>query len=695
MAVNLSPVGGVAAQFFTNEGVPLSGGMIYTYLAGTSTPALTYTNSLGGIPWSNPIVLDSAGRVSGSGEIWLTDGINYKFVLKDANATLIATYDNISGINSNFIAYTNSQEIQTATAGQTVFTLTTMQYQPGTNSLSVFVDGVNQYGPGAQYSYIETDSSTITFNAGLHVGAEVKFTSTQQQGAGAVSASQVSFTGFNGSVGNVQDLAGNDGSDWIGFEPIGTGAIARSAQTKMREVVSVTDYGAVGDGTGDLGIALQAAHNALGPDGGQILIPAASNYYLMTTSVTFTKPIRLVGEGWFSSEIATDVNGITLIATTSKLDVENTSWTALGAAIATCTFILHQPTSANHNFSTFRNNYFSNAKYAYHSQSTNAVVIDGNVIGCGGGGGAGLWLENLINSDIGDSHITNNNISGAAGCIGVLVPSTSGINFCNNKFNGVLLHHVLINVGANPTGNFLFSNNSFEGHTDAAIKVIATTGTITKIVITGNQFSSNAVDHVVIGNNAINTVITGNTFNSASSTNGLGINVLAGAENVTITGNAFHQILTAVAAAPSQSAGITMSGNRFANDVTTFFVGDDNLSLNAPQREVSYSRFISNSSDSIYVDVCKLLGYGTVDIKVYGIVQGVGNCNYYAKYLVSGGTPTQLIVPTSTGASFDVQVATSAGYLVVSAKRATGVGSSITVFVEVTTNGQISDFRKA
>jgi hypothetical protein len=37
--------------------------------------------------------------VSGSGEIWLTDNAVYKFVLKDSNDVLIASYDNISGIN--------------------------------------------------------------------------------------------------------------------------------------------------------------------------------------------------------------------------------------------------------------------------------------------------------------------------------------------------------------------------------------------------------------------------------------------------------------------------------------------------------------------------------------------------------------------------------------------------------------------
>ena len=275
MAVNLSPVGGVAAQFFTNTGAVLTGGKLYTYLAGTTTPAAAYTSSNGATAWTNPIVLDSAGRVSGSGEIWITDGILYKFLLKDANDVLIATYDNISGINSNFIAFVNQQEIVTATAGQTVFNLG-ISYQPGTNSLSVFVDGVNQYGPGALYAYTETDSDTVTFTSGLHVGAEVKFTTTQQQSAGAVSAAQVSFTGFKGQVGTVQDLADNDGSNWIGFQPAGTGAVARSAQEKMRDVFSVLDFGAdptgVTDSTTAINNALAAIYTS-GTKGAKLVFP--------------------------------------------------------------------------------------------------------------------------------------------------------------------------------------------------------------------------------------------------------------------------------------------------------------------------------------------------------------------------------------------------------------------------------------
>lgn len=99
MAVYLSPVGGAGAQFFDNNGVPLTGGKLYSYEAGTTTPQPTYTTSAGNVARSNPIVLDSAGRVPSSGEIWLTDGIQYKFLLKDSSDVLIATYDNIDGIN--------------------------------------------------------------------------------------------------------------------------------------------------------------------------------------------------------------------------------------------------------------------------------------------------------------------------------------------------------------------------------------------------------------------------------------------------------------------------------------------------------------------------------------------------------------------------------------------------------------------
>jgi len=100
MSVNLSLFAGAGAQFLDNSGNVLTGGKIYTYSAGTTTPLATYTNNLGTVPHSNPIILDAAGRIPG-GEIWLSNGVLYKFVTKDANDVLIGTYDNINGANDS------------------------------------------------------------------------------------------------------------------------------------------------------------------------------------------------------------------------------------------------------------------------------------------------------------------------------------------------------------------------------------------------------------------------------------------------------------------------------------------------------------------------------------------------------------------------------------------------------------------
>ena len=50
MALNLSPLGGAGWQFFDNNGIPLAGGLLYSYAAGTTSPLATYTTSSGVTP---------------------------------------------------------------------------------------------------------------------------------------------------------------------------------------------------------------------------------------------------------------------------------------------------------------------------------------------------------------------------------------------------------------------------------------------------------------------------------------------------------------------------------------------------------------------------------------------------------------------------------------------------------------------
>lgn len=102
MSVFLSPLAGSGAQFFTNAGTPLVGGKIWTYAAGTTTPTATYTSEAGTTPNANPIILDANGRVPN--QIWLTEGVNYKFVLMTSANVTLGTYDDLAGINDVSIA---------------------------------------------------------------------------------------------------------------------------------------------------------------------------------------------------------------------------------------------------------------------------------------------------------------------------------------------------------------------------------------------------------------------------------------------------------------------------------------------------------------------------------------------------------------------------------------------------------------
>lgn len=95
--VNLSPLFN-GQTLFGPTGLPLAGGQIYCYQAGSSTPLATYTTVNGNIANTNPIILGSDGKLPQ--EMWLQYGYAYKFIVQDSNNVLIDSYDNISGILS-------------------------------------------------------------------------------------------------------------------------------------------------------------------------------------------------------------------------------------------------------------------------------------------------------------------------------------------------------------------------------------------------------------------------------------------------------------------------------------------------------------------------------------------------------------------------------------------------------------------
>jgi len=86
-------------------------------------------------------------------------------------------------------------------------------------------------------------------------------------------------------------------SSLVTFIQAGAGAVTRTAQAKMRDVVSVKDFGAVGDGVADDTVAIQAALNAAIGVGLTILVPRGTYKITSTLQWPINWPVALVGEG--------------------------------------------------------------------------------------------------------------------------------------------------------------------------------------------------------------------------------------------------------------------------------------------------------------------------------------------------------------------------------------------------------------
>lgn len=162
MLVNVSVYAGIGWQFFDNNGDPLTGGKLYTYYAGTTTPQPTYTSDTGTTAHTNPIILDAAGRVPG-GQVWSLAGSSYKFVLKTSNDTLIATYDNVLGSG------TRTEYINTFTGdgATTVFALVTAPNSK--NDTNVYIGGVYQ-----QKATFSLTGSALLFSEAPPINASIE-----------------------------------------------------------------------------------------------------------------------------------------------------------------------------------------------------------------------------------------------------------------------------------------------------------------------------------------------------------------------------------------------------------------------------------------------------------------------------------------------------------------------------------------
>ena len=147
MAYSLSPW--LKPRFFiTGTNRPLAGGLMYTYKAGTTDPATTYSDDAG-TPNTNPIQLDSDGQC----DLFLDDAVSYRIILKNSAGVTQFDKDRIASLGSTQVQSFNS--------------IAALRLRSGTSIANAAKTlGYYSAGDGGGNSFYWDSTSTATDNAG-------------------------------------------------------------------------------------------------------------------------------------------------------------------------------------------------------------------------------------------------------------------------------------------------------------------------------------------------------------------------------------------------------------------------------------------------------------------------------------------------------------------------------------------------
>lgn len=259
-----TPVTGLPSQRDKSDGTLASGYYLKFYKAGTTTAFSMATDSTGGTTLAKCQVDSNGDFINGSGDVFIPHvDQTYKAVLytnstdadADTTANAVWVVDNIPQVQTNSGDLWNLFSGTPTQTSATTFTLTGDQrttFAVGTRLK--FTDSSTLYGHVTAVAYTTLTTVTVTLDSGSLSGSLTEvYTSRADTASLPVGASSVSFL------------------------QAGTGAAPRSVRSKFLEWVSVTDYGATGDGATDSTTAIQNALNT----GNSIYIP--SGVYLVDT----------------------------------------------------------------------------------------------------------------------------------------------------------------------------------------------------------------------------------------------------------------------------------------------------------------------------------------------------------------------------------------------------------------------------
>lgn len=154
--------------FLDVNGNPISGGKVCTYIAGTTTPTATYTDSALLVPNGNPIVTDVSGRFTA----YLSPGASYKFIYQDndgtantCNGTVIKTVDNVSAVPAS-----SANLDITGTAGEALTAGQAVYLSDGSGSKTAGqwfkADSANTYSSSAAVSVGMAPASILSAGSG-------------------------------------------------------------------------------------------------------------------------------------------------------------------------------------------------------------------------------------------------------------------------------------------------------------------------------------------------------------------------------------------------------------------------------------------------------------------------------------------------------------------------------------------------
>lgn len=181
MTVKLSPL--FNDEQLDNNGLPLAGGLVYWYAAGTSTPQDIFTSIAGDTAQANPVVLNSRGEPANP--IWLTVGQSYKATLRDSVGNILRTIDNISGVNDVSFVDTSGVEWILFGAGATYISPTS--FSVAGDRTSIFTKYRRLTGAISAGTWYGTISIDPVYSGGITTITTVNDSLTLDSGLSAVS----------------------------------------------------------------------------------------------------------------------------------------------------------------------------------------------------------------------------------------------------------------------------------------------------------------------------------------------------------------------------------------------------------------------------------------------------------------------------------------------------------------------------